>query len=329
VSFAALGLFLLLAVHFVVSSALSLLVNLAVPRIVAAREGDPQRRASVLLGLGLLPALGGLAAAVGLALPAWLVHEPRGGGESAGPVLAALAAGGAVLVLGRAGAALLGQWRTLRLARRWAARGRPLPGLPLPATRFGDAFPVAAVVGVARARLYVADRLLAALSPAELAAVIAHEEAHHAARDNLKRLLLRGSPDLLALSGGGARLREAFEAASEAAADARASAYVPPLVLARALLKVALLVPPGERLEASLAAFHRDGTLDARVRSLVAAHDRSVAGEAPAAAGGRRAGDRGRAAGLAVLALPLLAAAVFPCLRPVHVLLEALVRLLS
>lgn len=322
-SFAVLGLLLLLAVHLVVSTVLSLLVSLAVPRIEAAPEGDPQRRASVLLCLGLLPALGGLAAALGLALPAWLVHEPRGGGESAGPALWLLAAGGALLVVGRMGAAAFDQWRTLRLVRRWSARGGPLPGLSLPATRFAGSFPVAAVVGVARARLYLADRVLAALSPAELAAVVAHEEAHHAARDNLKRLLLRGSFDLLALGACGARLRRAFESAAESAADARARTRVPPLVLARALLKVASLVPPGERLEASFAAFHRDGSLDARVRSLVAAHDRSAAGDAPASAGGRRV------AGLAVLALPLFGAIALLCLRPVHVLLEALVRLLS
>ena len=130
-SFAALGFVLLLAVHVVVSTALSVLVALALPW-AEARPGAPARRAALLLGLGLLPALAGLVVAVGLALPAWLGDEPRETGETAGPVLVALAAAGPALVLGRAGAALLGLCRTSRLVRRWQAAGRPLAGLPSP-----------------------------------------------------------------------------------------------------------------------------------------------------------------------------------------------------
>jgi Zn-dependent protease with chaperone function len=326
-SFASLGLALLLAVHLVASTALSLLAALALPWVEARPGGSPERRASALLFLGLVPALGGLAAAFALALPAWIAHEPRGTGETAGPVLVALAAAGAALVLGRAGAALLDQWRTLRLVRRWSAAGRPLAGLPLPATRFAHEFPVAAVVGVVRGRLFMADRLLRALSPEELDGVVAHEAAHRAARDNLKRLLLRASPDLFALTRPGARLRRAFENAAEAAADGRACERVSPLVLARTLLKVASLVPPGQRLDAAIAALHRDGSLSARVRALVAAHDRAARGEAGRVRDDQTAA-RGVGAALAVAALAGLVAGSAFALRPVHGWLETLVHLL-
>ena len=327
-SFAVLGLALLLAVHLVVSTSLSLLVALAVHWVEAHPLGSPARRTSVLLFLGLLPALGGLAVAPGLALPAWLVHEPPGTSETAGPVLVALAAAGAALVLGRAAAALLDQWRTIRLVRRWSAVGRPLAGLPLPATLFAHEFPVAAMVGVVRDRLFLAERLVRALSPEELDGVVAHEAAHRAARDNLKRLLLRASPDLLALSGPGVRLRQAFEDAAEAEADARACARVSPLVLARALLKVASLVPPGQRLDAAVAALHRDGSLSARVRALVAAHEGADTNpEEPARPD--RSAKRGLGTVLAVATLAVLATAGALALRPVHGLLEALVHLLS
>lgn len=325
-SFAALGLVLLLAVHLVVSTALSLLVALALPRFEARPGGAPARHASELLFLGLLPALSGLAVALGLALPAWLVHEPRGTSETAGPVLVALAAAGAALVVGRGGAALLALWRTLRLVRRWSADGRPLAGLPFPATRFAHEFPVAAVVGLVRGRLFLADGLLRALSPEELDGVVAHEAAHRAAHDNLKRLLLRASPDLLAFTGAGARLRRAFEETAEATADRRACARVSPLVLARALLKVASLVPPGQRLDAAVAALYRDGSLSARVRALVAAHERAVAGGSGPPRGDQEVRGLGTALGVTVAAA--LVAAGF-ALRPVHGLLEALVRLLS
>lgn len=322
-SFAGLGLALLLAVHAVVSTLVSLLVAAALPWIEARPGADPARRARALLGLGLLPALGGLAAALGLALPAWIVHEPRGGGESPGPVLVGLAGAGALLVLGRAGAVLLDQWRTLRLVRRWSAGGRPLPGLALPATRFPGRFPVVAVFGLVRGRLFVADRVLRALSREELAGVVAHEAAHHAAHDNLKRLLLRASPDVLSLTAAGARLRRAFEDAAEGAADRRACARVAPIVLARALLKVAASVPPGQRLDAAVAAFQRDGSLAARVRALVAARDEPVRRCERLHRGG------GLAALLAALSLPALVAAAAASLGPVHRALESLVHLLS
>ena len=327
-SFAALGLALLLAVHLLVSTVLSLLVALALPWVEARPTGSPARRASTLLLLGLLPSFGGLVAALGLALPAWLVHEPRGSGETAGPVLVALAAAGAALMVGRTGPALLALGRTRRLVRRWSADGRPLAGLPFPATRFAHEFPVAAVVGLRRGRLFLADGLLRALSPEELDGVVAHEAAHRAARDNLKGLLLRASPDLLAWTGPGARLRQAFEAATEAAADARACARVSPLVLARALLKVAALVPPGQGLDAALVAFHRDGSLSARVRGLVAAHERDGAS---AAGPGRapRPVKRGLGAAFGVAVLSALVVAGSLSLPLVHGLLESLVHLLS
>ncbi|HEX9185503.1 MAG TPA: hypothetical protein VGB87_00390 [Vicinamibacteria bacterium] len=56
-----------LAVHLLVSSASSLLVPVVLRWIEARPAGAPARRASALLLLGLLPALGGLAAALGLA----------------------------------------------------------------------------------------------------------------------------------------------------------------------------------------------------------------------------------------------------------------------
>ena len=124
-------------------------------------------------------------------------------------------------------------------------------------------------------------------------------------------------------------MRRAFEDAAEAAADARACARVSPLVLARTLLKVASLVPPGQRLDAAVAALHRDGSLSARVRALVAAHDQPSASRTPRAESGP-----GVAHGLAVAFAGAALATVlfgpgFVSLRAVHGLLEALVHLLS
>lgn len=322
-SFLFLGLALLLAVYFVVSTGLSLLVAALLPALGPHfAKSDPARRARVLFALGMLPAASGLAVALGLALPAWLVHEPRGTGEHAGLLLLVLAGAGATLFLHRLGGAVHDLVRTRRLVRRWTSEGRELHGLPLPATRFTHDFPVAGLSGLLRPRLLVTDALLDALEEDELAAVVAHEYAHASARDNLRQLCLRGSVDLLAFTPAGARLRAAFEEATESAADRAAGERTAPLALARALLKVAALVPADRRLDAGLAALHRQGSLAARVRALAVASD-EVAPRIPPAVG------RSQSRHIVVLALiacaPLLASAAVALLPSVHRLLEGLV----
>jgi len=326
-SFFLLGLALLFAVHFVTSTGLSLLVAALLP-LLGRRlpKRDPARRARVLFALGMLPAAFGLAVTLGVALPAWLVHEPRGAGEHAGPLLLVLAGSGAMLFLGRLRGAVHDVVGTRRLVRRWTSEGRDLAGLSLPATRFVHDFPVAGLSGLFRPRLLLADALLEALQEDELAAVIAHEHAHAAARDNLRQLLLRASVDVLAFTPAGAHLRADFEEAAESAADEKAGEDAAPLALARALLKVAALVPADRRLHTGLAALHREGSLAARVRALVGASDVITPRASPAVGSGH-------ARGIVLLVLlagaPSLAAAVVAMLPAVHRLLEGLVHALG
>jgi Zn-dependent protease with chaperone function len=335
VSFALLGVAVVLSAHVLTASAASLALLLVLPALEARlpqREAGP--RALVLFVSSLLPAAAGLVVALGLALPAWLGHEPRDTGERAGLFVLWLAAAGAGLVALRISTALSDERRTRRLVGRWTAEARALPGLPFSATRLALDYPVAALSGIFRPRLLLSESLLAVLEPEELEAVIEHERAHVEARENLKRFLLRASPDPLALLPAGARLRAAFEAAAEEAADRAACARVSPLVLARTLLKVAALVPQGHGLELPLAALHREGLLEARVRALVARADatalRADPARANAAAGGGRGGPvvRSRAwgFGLAALAVSVLAAGAF-ALPFVHRVLERLVHL--
>lgn len=321
----ALGLAVCLAVHATVASAASLAVVAAASRPLARRLAAqaPVRRARTLFGLALLPAGLGIAATLGVALPAWILHEPRGGAEPAGPVLLALAALGIVLLVGRPAAAALEAWRTARLVRRWRAEGREMPGLPLPATRVELPGPLAALAGLLRPRLLLSRTLVEALEPGELEAVVEHERAHAAARENLRQWLLRASPDPLALFPAGRRLRTEYEQAAERAADEAACARVPPLRLARALLKTASLAQGAPPLAVAAASLHREGAVADRVRALVVAHER---GPDPVPGAGSR---RGQIL-LAAAALAALAAAPgVPGLARVHAALEALVHLLS
>jgi Zn-dependent protease with chaperone function len=316
-----LGLLVMVAVYFAVSSTLSLLVAAALPRLEAAlRPWPAQRRTTGLLALALAPAAGGVLATLGVALPAWLRHEPQGGGEWPGPALVVLAEAGFSLAALRLGVALRDHLRTSRLVYSWTSAGQELPGLPLPATRVLCDFPLAAVFGIWRPQLLLSDSLLRGLTLAETRAVVEHELAHAGVRENLRRFVLRASPDLLALLPAGARLRSLFDEASEAAADHVASARVSPLLLAQALLKTASLVPAGHRLELSFAGFHREGGIAARVEALLQS-------------GGGQASDRDRgprALGVAVALLVGLLFALGQTSGPAaHRVLEDLVHLFA
>ncbi|HEY3119238.1 MAG TPA: M48 family metalloprotease [Vicinamibacteria bacterium] len=256
---------------------LSALVSLATALVWVAfrdRECDPERRARILINMRLLPTAIAAAAVLGLVVPAYARFEPRHAVESFGAGLPLLAAA-AILLLARAAVRLARAWRaTGRLESEWMRAAEPidLAGAPLPAYRIAHPFPVVSVLGFARPRLFFAEQVLESLTPAELAAVLAHETAHVAARDNLKGLLMRSCPDWLSLTRVGGRLEQEWAAASEAAADDHARRARPDsaLDLAAALLKVARLAPVGSHLVPATSALHDGGRVAGRVARLTA-----------------------------------------------------------
>src|SRR5438093_1171007 len=82
---------------------------------------------------------------------------------------------------------------------------------------------VARLARTTRPRLFVAQQLCDALSPVELSAALAHERGHLAARDNLKRALLRACRDVLTIVPAGRTLDRAWAESAEAAADEHAA----------------------------------------------------------------------------------------------------------
>jgi hypothetical protein len=91
--------------------------------------------------------------------------------------------------------------------------------------------------------------VLAALTPDEIVAALAHESGHLATRDNLKRGLLRACRDSLLIIPCGRSLDSAWSEASECAADEYAAreGRERALDLASALVKIARMVPSGAR----------------------------------------------------------------------------------
>ena len=209
-------------------------------------------RAQLLFTLRVAPGALALVFVAALVVPAYLRYEPEGTPEEVSLKLAALAA---LSILGLA----LALWRglaawltTRRLVADWLRYAEPvaLPGVSLPAYRVAHRFPVVAVVGAIRPRLFIAQQLFDALSERELCAALAHECGHLAARDNLKRAILRACRDVLTIVPAGRMLDRAWNESAEAAADEHAAHggdADTALDLAAALVKIARLVPPGAR----------------------------------------------------------------------------------
>jgi Zn-dependent protease with chaperone function len=226
-----------------------------------------RRGTSATLAVRLLPIAAALVSGLVIVAPGFVLREPADGKEAPGLVATGLAAAGLAL----AGSLARRAWRARQATRsvlaQWNASARPvaIANGPAPAYRIEHPFPVIAVVGVFRPRLYIEETVLQALTAEELSAVLEHEAAHIRARDNAKRWLLACAPGVgwrrTALA-----LERAWEETSEHDADRGAHGA---LDLASALVKTARLAPSGVQLRLPAAAFHGGGDVASRVKDLV------------------------------------------------------------
>ena len=276
-----LGLSILLAALLVLNTGASL-ASFLVWRVFRVRVASwtINRQVETLFWMRTAPVVLGSCAVLFLLAPAYLRHEPRVGHEDVSVKLGMLAVLSAIVI---AVAAVRGiaTWRmTSRLTAQWLSKAEPiqLPNLDLPAYQVPHAFPLIAVVGAFRPRLFIARQVVENLSPAELKAALEHETGHLLAHDNLKRAIVRVCRDLALVPGSG-RLDRAWLEASEAAADEYAARRDRRfgLDLAAALVKIARMVPPGARPAMIAGAFlaNVDGDLgvNSRVRQLVRLSD--------------------------------------------------------
>jgi Zn-dependent protease with chaperone function len=216
-------------------------------------------RAATVFALRIIPAAVALMCVVTLLIPSYLKYEPYSTGEGISlklGLISLVSAVGLVLACWRG----IASWRATRsLMREWMREAVPvrIASVNIPAYRFRHPFPVIAVVGTMRPRLFVAGRVLDALSEEEMSAAVAHECGHLAARDNLKRILLRACRDVLTIVPCGRSLDRAWAENAEAAADEHAANLGPSVALnlASALIKIARMIPAGARPTMPLGAF--------------------------------------------------------------------------
>jgi hypothetical protein len=212
-------------------------------------------------------------------IPSYLANEPHATNESVSwklGLLATISAIGVGLAIWRG----LRSWLATRsLLKDWlkASTRVELEAITVPTFILQHSFPIIAVVGALRPRLFIASHVFESLSQEELVAALAHEYGHLAARDNFKRSVMRVSRAALLIIPCGRSLDRAWSEASESAADeyaAQKSSLVA-LNLASALVRIARMIPKGQHqiLPASVSGFLANGDdlpgVKGRVRRLV------------------------------------------------------------
>ena len=241
------------------------------------RDWSAAARARTLYLLRVLPATLGITCVLFLLTPAYLELEPRTTAERVSLKLAIIALASAV-GMGLAIIRGVAAWRaTARLTADWRAHGEPIsvPQIAIPAYRIEHRFPVIAIVGVLRPRLFLGSQIFESLTPAEIAAAVEHEAGHLVAHDNLKRGLLRACRDVTLIIPCGRALDRAWAAASESAADEHATrrGRTVALDLASALVKIARMIPAGAKpampAGALLIGDEESSGVKARVRRLI------------------------------------------------------------
>ncbi|MCI0337285.1 MAG: M56 family metallopeptidase [Acidobacteria bacterium] len=245
--FELLGISLALAAFLIIDAVASLITTVIWHAIEErVQHWSAAARSQLILTLRISPAIMAMTFVIAFLLPAYLIYEPRLTAEKVSfklAVIAIISAAGLLFAAWR----WLSAWRTTRsLINYWLQTAEPirLDRVSIPAYRLRHSSPVIAVAGVFRPRLFIADHLFDLLSKNELAAALAHECGHLAARDNLKRLLLRACCHVLTIVPCGRTLDRAWAETSESAADEYAArpGGEAALEMASVLIKISRMV---------------------------------------------------------------------------------------
>jgi hypothetical protein len=237
-----------LASFFLLHAALGTLLALFAPvAIRMAERMDARRAACFVLTVRLFPAAAACFVVAALCVPSFLRLEPSAASEGVG--LACFAA--AMLGLAVWGISIVRGVRAIADSVHFARQSRLaafsilVPGGALPIWVMEGAPVPMALAGMLHPQVMVSRETLNALSPDQLDVALRHERAHHVSRDNLKRLLLVLTPDIVpfvkpweALERNWARFTEWAADDAAVAGDRNRS-----LSLAAALLRVARAVP--------------------------------------------------------------------------------------
>ncbi len=267
-----------LAVSFSISVMLYSVLSLAVCAVwrsawVYCRRYPARRCADLLFTLRVVPFALATGVTLALAVPSFLLLEPRVSNEPLGALPVALGLCGlAVLLAGlwSAAAALLKASRTVSL---WSSEAHVLGVSPkdlrdsVPVLRVSAPAPPLTAAGILRPSVWLSRAAQNILTERELRSALRHEVVHIRRRDNLRKLILR-----LVAFPGMTELEIAWREATEIAADDGAvSSASEALDLAAAVIKLSRLAPLKPAAELTTALVHSPAeSVNARVERLLA-----------------------------------------------------------
>ena len=254
-------------------SALSVAVCGAWSRVwLASQHHSAKRRANLLFALRLLPFVVAAGLTLVLAVPSFLLLEPRAVNEPMGLVPVWLGFCGVTVLLTGVWKAVAALLQASRTVARWSGNARALGSRAIdsPASvsvRVSAAAPPLTAAGILRPSVWLSQAAELVLSEREFETALRHEVAHVRGRDNLRKLILR-----LVAFPGMAELERAWREATEMAADdAAVSSAAEALDLAAALIKLSRLAPLEPPAELTTALVHNPaGAVNARVERLIA-----------------------------------------------------------
>jgi len=272
-----LALTLLLILNLIGSATASLIWMTVKGRAVHLSSRKCER---VLFALRALPLCAATLIVLVFVLPGFLLHEPYATKElvtAQFALIALLSLAGIVIAASR----LVRTWLdTRRLTSRWMASAEQIDidQVSIPVYRIEHPFPVIAVVGMFRPRMFVAMQIFDSLSDDEFRSAIAHEYGHLVSRDNFKRAFLKICRDMVIFPIG-REIDRAWDESREAAADEYAvevGGNGMALDLASTLIKIARIVPENGSPLMPLGSFvveSTEGDVNSRVRRLVEISD--------------------------------------------------------
>lgn len=266
--FALRGLAVSLSVFVAIYCGLSLLLALTWRRAHALLQGQPAHRLAIsLFALRMLPLAAGVLVTATLAVPSFLLLEPRAISEPIGELSLTLGFCGVVVLTIGAANAVLSLRRASRTISQWANAAEPVCSTTaLPVFRAAGAVPPMTAVGIIRPQILLSRAAEFVLNANEFQSALNHEIAHVRRRDNLKKLLLR-FVQFPFMSG----LEQAWMEATEMSADdAAVSTPAEALDLAAALIKLCRLGPMDSSAELTMSLVHSPISLvNERVERLI------------------------------------------------------------
>jgi Zn-dependent protease with chaperone function len=233
-----------------------------------SRKYSTRRRADLLFALRVSPLVLSIGVTLALAVPSFVLLEPRAIDEPMGWVPLVLGFCGLVVVLWGVLNVTTALVRARRAVASWAGQADVKEHVAaVPVLRISRAVPALTAAGVLRPKVLMSAAAEFLLTPNELQSALRHELAHVRRRDNLKKLFLR-----FVVWPGMRRLETAWLETTEMAADdAAVSNSCEALDLAAALIKLSRLGMPELRAELTTALVHAPAaSVNARVERLIA-----------------------------------------------------------